>query len=58
MTSKYVERLAFAAHKAATRPEFLAFFLEDYQRQEGLSEDNLLRFLGSQLRATIALLSA
>lgn len=46
MTSKYVERLAFAAHKAATRPEFLAFFLKDYQRQEGLSEDDLQRFLG------------
>lgn len=46
MTSKYVERLAFAAHKAAARPEFLAFFLKDYQRQEGLSEDDLQRFLG------------
>jgi hypothetical protein len=46
MTNKQTNYLAFAARKAAGRREYLAYYLAQYQEQEGLTEEVMMEFVG------------
>ncbi len=51
-----IEHLAFAAAKAATRVEYMAYFLDSFRRMEGITEQDLLERLGCE-RPTLYRLS-
>lgn len=46
MTNKHEQRLAYAAQKVAKRESYLAYYLAQYQQQEGLTETDLQAFVG------------
>jgi hypothetical protein len=46
MARKHAQYLAFAVRKAATRQGYLAYYLAQYQQQEGLSEEAIVEFVG------------
>lgn len=46
MVNKHTQHLAFSARKAATRREYLAYYLALYQAQELITEDAMMDFVG------------
>lgn len=46
MTDRQTRYLVFAARKAAARREYLAYYLAQYQEQEGLTEEVMMEFVG------------